>query len=62
MININVNEKATATIYNTTGQAVLNTELGKNNSIINISHLAPGMYFVQLKNDTVNSTVRFVKE
>ncbi len=62
VLNINVNEKATATIYNTTGQAVLNTELGKNNSIINISHLAPGMYFVQLKNDTVNSTVRFVKE
>lgn len=62
VLNISVNEKATAVIYNTAGQAVLNTEISKYNSAINISDLAPGVYFVHLKNDTVNSTVRFVKE
>ncbi len=60
-LNIILDESATATIYNAAGQAVLNAEIGKNNQTVNISHLAPGMYFLQLKGD-VNSVIRFVKE
>lgn len=62
VLNITVNEKATAVLFNTAGQAVLNTEISKNNSAINISHLAPGVYFVQLRSEEINSTARFIKE
>lgn len=61
-LSISVNGRATATLYNTTGQAVLSAELGKNNNTINISHLPAGMYLIQLKGEGVNSTARFVKE
>lgn len=60
-LNIILDESATATIYNAAGQAVLNAEIGKNNQTVNISHLAPGMYFLQLKGE-VNRIARFVKE
>ncbi|MBW7913623.1 MAG: T9SS type A sorting domain-containing protein [Taibaiella sp.] len=61
VLNITVKKAATATVYNSTGQVILNVEVGKDNNIINISHLAPGMYFIQLNSDGLNSTARFMK-
>lgn len=61
VLNITVKKAATAIIYNSTGQVILNVEVDKDNNIINISHLAPGMYFIQLNSDGLNSTARFMK-
>lgn len=61
-LNITVNEQATATIYNTAGQAVLNIAVDTNNNIIDIRQLTPGMYYIYLSGSTVYGAAKFVKE
>lgn len=62
VLNITVKEAAIATIYNTVGQAVLNTEINNGNNTINISGLTPGIYFIQLNGEGISGSSRFVKE
>lgn len=61
-LNISVQEATVLTIYNTAGQVILNTEIGKNNNSVNISHLAPGMYYIYFSSSTVYGASKFVKE
>lgn len=62
LLNITVKEQATATIYNTAGQVVLKVTVSANNNTIDISQLTPGVYFIQLRGEQINSTAKFVKE
>lgn len=62
VLNIPLKDNATATLYNTTGQVVLITEISNSNNTIDISNLVPGVYYVQLRGADGNSNARFVKE
>jgi hypothetical protein len=55
-------EDATIMITDVTGKVVLQTSGVDENSIINVSHLNSGIYLVNIKNELMNETVKFVKK
>ncbi|MEY2739673.1 MAG: hypothetical protein RL259_1582, partial [Bacteroidota bacterium] len=55
-------EDATIMITDVTGKVVLQTSGVDENSIINVSHLNSGIYLVNIKNEWMNETVKFVKK
>lgn len=57
-VNIMLGTEATATIYATTGAAVMNVALNAGVNNVNVSNLAPGMYIVKVAGETL----RFVKK
>lgn len=49
-------------IIDVTGQSVLTTEIqGVGSKTLNTNNLASGVYFAQLSSDSVNSTIKFIK-
>lgn len=57
-----VQERVQAQVYSTTGQLVSSTMLDARNNAINVSALAPGMYYIILHGDELKATGRFVKQ
>jgi hypothetical protein len=55
-------QDATIMITDVTGKVVLQTAGVDENSIINVSHLNAGIYLVNIKNELMNETVKFVKK
>jgi hypothetical protein len=55
-------EEATIMITDVTGKVVLQSAGVDENSIINVSHLNSGIYLVNIKNELMNETVKFVKK
>jgi hypothetical protein len=55
-------QEATIMITDVTGKVVLQTEGVDENSIINVSNLNSGIYFVNIKNESMNETIKFVKK
>lgn len=55
-------EKANVVITDVTGKVVLQTEGVDENSIINVSDLNSGIYLVNIKNELMNETIKFVKK
>jgi hypothetical protein len=55
-------EKANVVITDVTGKVVLQTEGVDENSIINVSNLNSGIYLVNIKNESMNETIKFVKK
>jgi hypothetical protein len=49
-------------ITDVTGKVVLQSAGVDENSIINVSHLNAGIYLVNIKNELMNETVKFVKK
>ena len=49
-------------ITDVTGKVVLQTEGVDENSIINVSNLNSGIYLVNIKNELMNETIKFVKK
>ena len=60
--SLNSLENITATVYSTNGSAVATATVNKNNNSINISHLAAGVYYIQLSGNDFNGTTKFVKQ
>lgn len=56
------NEVLNAAIYNVSGQQVYNGTMTGNNTNIDVSNLADGMYYIQLKGDNTNATQKFIKQ
>lgn len=63
MLNIDLNtlQGAQAEVYNTTGQVVLAAPLQSGVNSLYIADLPAGMYFLQLKGDNANGTIKFIK-
>lgn len=59
---IDVKTEATAQVYNTTGQLMQQATITPGNSLVNISALTPGMYYVHLQGGNVNATGSFIKQ
>jgi hypothetical protein len=55
-------QEATIMITDVTGKVVLQTEGVDENSIINVSNLNSGIYLVNIKNELMNETIKFVKK
>ena len=55
-------QKATIMITDVTGKVVLQTEGVDENSLINVSNLNSGIYLVNIKNESINETIKFVKK
>ncbi|WP_396137454.1 choice-of-anchor J domain-containing protein [Flavobacterium sp.] len=55
-------QEATIMITDVTGKVVLQTEGVDENSIINVSNLNSGIYLVNIKNESMNETIKFVKK
>jgi hypothetical protein len=55
-------QEATILITDVTGKVVLQTEGVDENSIINVSNLNSGIYLVNIKNESMNETIKFVKK
>ena len=55
-------QDATIVITDVTGKVVLQSAGVDENSIINVSHLNSGIYMVNIKNELMNETVKFVKK
>lgn len=55
-------EDATIMITDITGKVVLQSEGVDENSIINVSDLNSGIYLVNIKNESMNETIKFVKK
>lgn len=55
-------QEATIMITDVTGKVVLQTEGVDENSIINVSSLNSGIYLVNIKNESMNETIKFVKK
>jgi len=55
-------QEATIMITDVTGKVVLKTEGVDENSIINVSNLNSGIYLVNIKNESMNETIKFVKK
>jgi hypothetical protein len=55
-------EKANVVITDVTGKVVLQTEGVDENSLINVSNLNSGIYLVNIKNESMNETIKFVKK
>ena len=55
-------QDATIMITDVTGKVVLQSAGVDENSIINVSHLNSGIYMVNIKNELMNETVKFVKK
>ena len=55
-------EDATIKITDITGKVVLQLEGVDENSIINVSDLNSGIYLVNIKNELMNETIKFVKK
>lgn len=55
-------QDATIMITDVTGKVVLQSAGVDENSIINVSHLNSGIYLVNIKNELMNETVKFVKK
>jgi hypothetical protein len=55
-------QDATIIITDVTGKVVLQSAGVDENSIINVSHLNSGIYLVNIKNELMNETVKFVKK
>lgn len=55
-------EDATIKITDITGKVVLQLEGVDENSIINVSDLNSGIYLVNIKNESINETIKFVKK
>jgi hypothetical protein len=55
-------QDATIMITDVTGKVVLQSAGVDENSIINVSHLNAGIYLVNIKNELMNETVKFVKK
>lgn len=55
-------EASTIMITDVTGKVVLQSAGVDENSIINVSHLNSGIYLVNIKNELMNETVKFVKK
>lgn len=53
---------ATIMITDVTGKVVLQTVVVDENSIINVSDLNSGIYLVNIKNESMNETIKFVKK
>jgi hypothetical protein len=61
IIRFSNEDMATILITDVTGKVVLQSNNVDKNSIINISNLNSGIYFVNIKNETINETIKFVK-
>lgn len=63
-LNIELSQKAgvSATIYNTSGQAVTNSTIKNGTNSLYIGDLPAGVYFLQLTGEHSNATTRFVKQ
>ena len=59
-VNSTVNVKE-AMLYNAFGQMIQKVQLTDNHARINLSDLAPGMYFVRVNNDNESATKKFIK-
>lgn len=55
-------QEATIMITDVTGKVVLQTEGVDENSLINVSNLNSGIYLVNIKNESMNETIKFVKK
>ena len=55
-------QEATIMITDVTGKVVLQTEEVDENSLINVSNLNSGIYLVNIKNESMNETIKFVKK
>jgi hypothetical protein len=55
-------QEAKIMITDITGKVVLQTEVVDENSIINVSNLNSGIYLVNIKNESMNETIKFVKK
>jgi hypothetical protein len=55
-------QEARIMITDVTGKVVLQTEGVDENSIINVSNLNSGIYLVNIKNESMNETIKFVKK
>jgi hypothetical protein len=55
-------QDSTIMITDVTGKVVLQSAGVDENSIINVSHLNSGIYMVNIKNELMNETVKFVKK
>jgi hypothetical protein len=55
-------EKATITIYTTSGQVVTNSIFSGNSTLIQTENLKKGMYFIQLNDGNNSSTFKWTKE
>lgn len=55
-------QESSIMITDITGKVVLQTEGVDENSVINVSNLNSGIYLVNIKNELMNETVKFVKK
>ncbi|MBR2772199.1 MAG: T9SS type A sorting domain-containing protein [Bacteroidales bacterium] len=61
-IRINNAEEAHVAIYDMKGQQVKLVEYANANTMINVSDLSSGVYFVKIASGSKVNTVKFVKE
>lgn len=62
VLQVEINSPAKAIVYNVSGQVVATADVGSGSNTINIANLPQGMYYLQLKGETVNGTAKFVKQ
>jgi hypothetical protein len=60
--NFNSNEKIEVIIFDMLGRSMLTTSLWTENSLINISELAPDTYLLKLRQGNLVQTARFLKK
>lgn len=58
----NTNTMETAAIHNLMGQLVMSTDINNPSAQLNVSGLAKGMYFVTLRSEGAEKTIRIMKE
>lgn len=62
LVGLSNNDNASVTIIDISGKTVLSTTVNKNDSQIQVSHLASGIYFVKINNRYEQSTISFIKK
>lgn len=61
-LHVIVNEAVSAILFNTTGQAVLHTELAKGSNRISIAQLPVGIYYLQLRGKGAPDILPIIKQ